>query len=1187
MFLKQLEIIGFKSFANKITIDFSQGVTAVVGPNGSGKSNITDAIRWVLGEQSVKSLRGSKMEDIIFSGSEEKRPLNMAEVTLVLDNNDHYLSYDYSEISVTRRVFRSGESEFLLNGQKCRLKDIVDLFMDSGLGREAYSIIGQGRIDDILNSKAEEKRKIFEEAAGVLKYKLRKQSAERKLEESQENLNRVEDIIYELDSQIEPLEEQASVAKDYLDKKERLEAIEVALLAHDIGATHEKWEQRAQSVESLKQKALDESSAISKQEAEAERLRTYIQALDESIDELQEALLLASELQEKYEGEKKVLEERRKHARENAERFKRQIEDLEARKQREEEALIKEKKALEAQKAQLAQLEAALREKTEALDHFERDLEQRLEKLKNDYFEQLNQAAAMRNEKRYLEEQLAQIEKKASQLENEQAGIREQASSVATEKKTVETELRAKSSEWQAIKEELTRLLAELDQKRADWERRRTALQKADQLIDQAEARRGMLIEMEEAYAGFFGGVKAVLKAKGKPLKGIKGAVAELIKANRAYEVAIETALGSAMQHIVVDREEHAREAIQFLKAKKAGRATFLPLSVIKPRWIPDRELQAVQDHSAFVGTGAALVEYDHAYHAVIGHLLGSIVVAKDLKGANELARLLGYKYRIVTLDGDVVSPGGAMSGGSRKTTGVNLLGRGREIESLTKQLAEMKEKRTVLAQEIQTLKEALQADDKRRQTLEKQEALLADEVRTLEAKAKEMGFVEKSVNERIALYNRDQERFEQEKAELTARLDALTKALAESAKQEEAVNRDIEKLSHQKQHQEEAKVELQNEITELKVAYARQKEVVATQSERTVQRSEQLKMIAKELDQAKTAVASLDSSLQDQIRNQEILVQSIEEGRKDKERLNAWIAERRKMRLELSETLRIGEEELKELKRIYKGTEEALRRDEIALERLDVELDNLLDRLREEYHIGYEMAKERHPLTMEPDEARKQVKLLKRAIDELGHVNLGAIEEFERVSTRLRFLKDQREDLLQAKQTLLNVINEMDEEVRKRFGDVFERVREQFQIVFKQLFGGGHADLQLTDPNDLLYSGVDILAQPPGKKLQQLSLLSGGERALTAIALLFAILKVRPVPFCVLDEVEAALDDANVDRYADFLRNFSRETQFIVVTHRKGTMEQADVLYGVTMQESGVSKLVSVRLEDTEKLVG
>jgi len=442
-------------------------------------------------------------------------------------------------------------------------------------------------------------------------------------------------------------------------------------------------------------------------------------------------------------------------------------------------------------------------------------------------------------------------------------------------------------------------------------------------------------------------------------------------------------------------------------------------------------------------------------------------------------------------------------------------------------------------------------------------------------------------VNERIALYNRDQERFEQEKAELTARLDALTKALAESAKQEEAVNRDIEKLSHQKQHQEEAKVELQNEITELKVAYARQKEVVATQSERTVQRSEQLKMIAKELDQAKSAVASLDSSLQDQIRNQEILVQSIEEGRKDKERLNAWIAERRKMRLELSETLRIGEEELKELKRIYKGTEEALRRDEIALERLDVELDNLLDRLREEYHIGYEIAKERHPLTMEPDEARKQVKLLKRAIDELGHVNLGAIEEFERVSTRLRFLKDQREDLLQAKQTLLNVINEMDEEVRKRFGDVFERVREQFQIVFKQLFGGGHADLQLTDPNDLLYSGVDILAQPPGKKLQQLSLLSGGERALTAIALLFAILKVRPVPFCVLDEVEAALDDANVDRYADFLRNFSRETQFIVVTHRKGTMEQADVLYGVTMQESGVSKLVSVRLEDTEKLVG
>lgn len=1187
MFLKQLEIIGFKSFANKITIDFSQGVTAVVGPNGSGKSNITDAIKWVLGEQSAKSLRGTKMEDIIFAGSDDKRALNMAEVTLVLDNNDHYLSYDYSEISVTRRVFRSGDSEFLLNGQKCRLKDIVDMFMDSGLGREAYSIISQGRIDDILNSKAEEKRKIFEEAAGVLKYKTRKQSAERKLEDSQENLNRVEDIIYELESQIEPLEEQASVAKDYLEKRGQLEAIEVALLAHDIGTTHEKWEERSKSVETLKEKEMDQSANIGTREAEHERLRDYVQALDESIDELQEALLIASELQEKYEGEKKVLEERRKNAHENADRFKSQIKELEAKERREEEALNKEKQELESQKTRLTQLAEDLSQKTNTLESFERDIENRLESLKSDYFEWLNRGASIRNEKRYLEEQLTQLTRKMEKLGGEQVDVSEQVQKVIAEKKRVEETLQAKTEEWETAKSGLQAIQTKFDGLQVEWEKRRQALQKGEQFIQQATARRDMLVEMEEDYAGFFGGVKSVLKAKDKTLQGIKGAVAELIRVNKAYEVAVETALGGAMQHIVVDTEQHAREAIQFLKSKKAGRATFLPLSVIKPRHIPESDLRSVQNHPSFVGTGSALVEYDKAYHVVVAQLLGNIVISKDLKGANELAKQLGYRYRIVTLDGDVVSPGGAMSGGSRKQSTVNLLGRSREIEQLGKQLTEMKQKRADMQTEIQSLQETVKKERQAQDQLQKDYDRLTSEVRELEGKHKEIGFVEKSVHDRLSLITRDHTGFEQEKAQIEERLKVLDVEQENTAQQETAVNQEIETLTYQKQHQEEAKATLQSEITDLKVALGRQQEVVSSQTEKTSERSKQLKTIASDLREARFAVESLDMTLEDQRSNQEKLAESLENGRRDKERITAWIAERRQKRLNTTEELRVGEEELKELKRLYRGTEEALRRDEIALERLDVELDNLLNRLREEYELSYESAKDRHPLSMEADEARKQVKLLKRAIEELGHVNLGAIEEYDRVSTRFNFLQEQREDLLQAKQTLLDVINEMDEEVRKRFGDMFERVREQFQGIFKALFGGGRADLQLTDPDDLLYSGVDILAQPPGKKLQHLSLLSGGERALTAIALLFAILKVRPVPFCVLDEVEAALDDANVDRYADYLRNFSRDTQFIVVTHRKGTMENADALYGVTMQESGVSKLVSVRLEETGELVG
>lgn len=1187
MFLKQLEIVGFKSFANKVTIDFHPGVTAVVGPNGSGKSNITDAIRWVLGEQSARTLRGAKMEDIIFAGSDGKRPLNMAEVTLTLDNGDRYLNTDYSEISVTRRVFRSGESEFYLNGQKCRLKDIVDLFMDSGLGREAYSIISQGKIDDILNSKPEEKRKIFEEAAGVLKYKTRKENAEKKLADAQENLNRVEDILYELESQIQPLEDQASVAKEYLEKRSELEAIEVALLAHDIGITHERWQEKTKAVEALKVKALGELADIQKAESEQERLQSAVQAFDESIDDLQAALLAASELHEKYEGEKKLLEERSKNAQENAARFKQHIEELEAQKKDEENALRAEKEKLDAENAKLKDLEHRLAEKTERLARFEKDIDERLEALKSDYFEWMNRGAGVRNEIRYLLEQREQLLKRAERLSEEESEARRRLDAVKAEKQQITRRYDEKAAALKEAREHLRSLDARLQALQAEWEKNRDALQKIEPLIQQASSRRDMLKEMEEEYAGYYGGVKAVLKAKGKTLAGIHGAVAELIRVNKAYEVAVETALGAAMQHIVVDDEAHARAAIQYLKNKKAGRATFLPLSVIRPRRLPEHDLRLAREHEAFVGTGDALVEYDPAYHAVVGQLLGSILVAKDLKGANGIAKRLGYRYRLVTLDGDVVSPGGAMTGGSRKTTTVNLLGRSREIERIGKQIDEMTAKRAEVQSRLEELKKAIRAALREKEDAERVATALAKEAEDLESALKESDFAEKSASDRLALLERERKGFEEERSSLEARIEALKAEQAQISEEEKAMNAAIAELTHQKEHQDEAKKALESEITEMKVALARQQEVVRAQMEETRRRSQQLERLTNELSDARAAVQAFDETLAGHDTDRAALEKRLEESRRDKERISAWIAERRKQRIQLTERLQAGEVELKEKKRVHKETEEALRREEIALERLDVELDNLLNRLREEYELAYETAKTRYPLKMEVEEARRKVKSLKRDIEALGQVNLGAIDEYERVSTRYRFLQEQREDLLQAKETLLNVIAEMDQEVEKRFGDLFKQVRARFQEIFKALFGGGRADLQLTDPDDLLYSGVEIMAEPPGKKLQHLSLLSGGERALTAIALLFAILKVRPVPFCVLDEVEAALDDANVDRYAAFLRNFSKDTQFIVVTHRKGTMENADVLYGVTMQESGVSKLVSVRLEDTEALVG
>jgi len=1187
MFLKQLEILGFKSFAHKVAIDFVSGVTAVVGPNGSGKSNIADAIKWVFGEQSAKSLRGTKMEDIIFSGSDSKHALNMAEVTLILDNEDHYMNVDYTEISVTRRVFRSGESEFLLNRQKCRLKDIVDLFMDSGLGREAYSVISQGKIDEILNSKAEDKRKIFEEAAGVLKYKNRKQNAEKKLDESQENLNRVEDILYELEGQVEPLKEQASIAKDYLEKKEQLEAIEIAVLAHDIQMTHEKWEEHTEVVQTFKEKEIEQASLINSTEAKHEKMRVHTQALDQSIEELQAALLLSSGLLEKYEGNKKVLEERQKHAKENAAQLQERLEMLQERHSSEEDLLADEQAIRDQQKQQLENSQTELQEKTHRLNHFEQDVEAHLEQLKSGYFDILNQQASFRNESRYLTNQKEQLQLKGERIGQDYEQIQVHTRDVEASRAQVEERLHQMKAHVTKNKKSMETLILELKSKQEISEKLGETLQHIRNTIHRVESRRDMLKEMADDFSGFYGGVKTVLKAGKSTLKGIHGAVAELIRVNKAHEVAIETALGTAMQHIVVSGETEAQQAIRYLKQQKAGRATCLPLSVIKARSISEVDLRALRDHEAFVDVGAKLVNCDNQYHEIVGHLLGHILIATDISGATALAKKVNYRYRIVTLDGDVISSGGAMSGGSRKQTTTNLLGRQREIDQLEQQFVELREKEKEHALQLKDIQDAIKVEQEQCEDQQKALVQLEEDQRQMEGSLKELTHDLSMSRERLEILQRDYEGQAHENEAMLERLSFLQTELDGLSHKQVQMDAEIETVTHQKKNQDETKALLQTELTDLKVTVARQQETYNSQEEKVELRKKQLSSIVKEVEVIVAALHDVGSNMNNQQVTYEEMDHQITSYREDKEALMSWIGERRKERFSLHDVLQSGELELKEFKRLYRGTEEMLRQEEIALERLDVELDNLLNHLREEYALSYEAAKERYTLELEVEEAKKHVRLLKRSVEELGIVNLGAIEEYDRVSTRLQFLTEQREDLLQAKETLLGVIDEMDEEVRKRFKEIFDRVREQFGEVFQSLFGGGEADLVLTDPDDLLYTGIHILAQPPGKKLQNLSLLSGGERALTAIALLFAILKVRPVPFCVLDEVEAALDDANVDRYANFLKEFSLGTQFIVVTHRKGTMEKADVLYGVTMQESGVSKLVSVRLEEMQELVG
>jgi len=1181
MFLKRLDVIGFKSFAERITIEFVDGVTAVVGPNGSGKSNVTDAIRWVLGEQSAKSLRGVKMEDIIFAGSDSRKSLNFAEVTLTLDNEDQFLPIDFQEVSVTRRVFRSGESEFYINKQNCRLKDIVDLFMDSGLGREAFSIISQGKVEEILSSKAEERRTIFEEAAGVLKYKNRKKKAEQKLTETQENLNRVQDIIHELEGQVEPLKIQASIAKDYLEKKEELEQFEVALTVHEIEVLHEQWKALSEQNRIHNDQEVELSTQLQQKEANIAMIRDQMTAIDESVSDLQDVLLIMTEELEKLEGRKNVLIERKKNASQSKQQLQQTIAESKEQLNRLEQEQTVQKEKLEKAKLEVNDIKQKLFVKEQELSTFNGNIEEEIETLKSDYIELLNKQAATSNEERMLKQQMEQTNVRSGRLDQENEGLLQKRSEILVHKQGLLSKL-------EQIKQEIEDAAALLFDKKTHFEKlqnkyqnQESKLYQAYQYVQQCQSRIEMLQGMEDEFAGFFQGVKEVLKAKS--IAGIEGAVASLITVPKDYNMAIETALGSAMQHVVVNNEENARKAIQFLKLNAYGRATFLPLTVMKERNIPLSQLQLIMNHPSYIGVASQLIQYEDKYKSVIANLLGTVIITSDLKGANELAKIMQYKFRIVTLEGDVVNPGGSMTGGATKGKNYSLLSRKGELEELHSKLPVMQEKTLELEKEVKRTKEIIQEQTNLLEEIRTKQEDLKLQEQSIKGDLREVETEERNLNDRLSLYDYEKASLQQEEQAKIGRLQELEEQLANCKQMLEQHKDLIDELTTKKQVQQTSVATITNEINENKIRFAA--------------KNEQLQSLQEKYDRLMQDIKEWTTREQDAVEEQQLLYsdiehnetgeQQLEEAAKnkqhDKDETIRLITIRREERNKLQISIEDQERELKEVKRVYKGHVEALKDEEVKINRLDVELENRLNHLREEYMLSFEAAKEQYVLPDTPEETQKKVKLIKLAIDELGTVNLGAIDEYDRVFERFSFLTEQRQDLLEAKSTLFQVIDEMDEEMKRRFEETFNGIRNQFEHVFQELFGGGRAELKLTDPDDLLNTGVEIIAQPPGKKLQNLGLLSGGERALTAIALLFSILIVRPVPFCVLDEVEAALDEANVYRFSQYLKKFSAETQFIVITHRKGTMESADVLYGITMQESGVSKLVSVRLDDKE----
>ncbi len=981
MYLKEIKASGFKSFADTIDIELTNGISGIVGPNGSGKSNVVDAVRWVLGEQSVKQLRGEgAMSDVIFTGSKSRRAASFASVTLVFDNSDKYLNIEYDEVQIKRTIYKTGENEYFINNTRARLKDILELFMDTGASKESFNIISQGDVANILSGKAEDRRVIFEEASGVLKYKKRKDEALRKLSKTHDNMARVDDIISELNTNMEPLKKQSEDAKIYLEKKEKLENVEIALTVNDIEKYNYEYKYSKEKVSELTLSITKMLSENSSEQAKIEAIKNNISKLNSELYLKQQELVKVSANAEKLSGEKAMISERSKY---NSEDVK-------------------------------------------------------------------------------LHDNIISLKEKILKIESQISALNKEIESEKSNNKIIGEKLNNTEIKLSEIEKNKENLNSKLNQKLRE--------------ITAQKHRREVLINSLENNSSLPYSVKNVLN--NPKLTGIHGVLGKLLEFEEKYSEALEVSLMSSVSHIVCDNEEDAKEAVRYLKNNNLGRATFLPISVIKPRSIDSESYETIKSMNGFVDIASNLVKYDTKYRNIVLSLLGTIVVVDNIDNANLISKKLKNRYKVVTMTGEVVNIGGSITGGSLKKS--SILSERYELENVIK------------------------------------------DIDVLDSEIKE---IENKINEVDDNYTN----LELEKNSIII-----------------SVNSNSEILKN--------KYNVLDDLTN-------EKSTLMT-----------------ELSNNQNIVNNVITNEEEKILNE--YYKEIEK----RDELNIEINQiHKKIELE-NEDLINNESSLKNNNQEYNKAQEELKSHEIKVNRLDVKIDNLLNILTNDYSISYEKAKEKYILEIDSDEARSIVSTLKREIKSLGDVNVGAIEEYDRVKERYEFLNKQKEDLTNAENVLLEIITEMDDIMKDKFSSTFNKIKEAFNETFRKLFNGGRAELKLTDPSNILETGIDIIALPPGKKLQHISLLSGGEKTLTAIALLFSILKVRPVPFCILDEVEAALDEVNVDNFGKYLKEFKGDTQFIIITHKKKTMEYADVLYGITMQESGVSKLVSVKLEELNK---
>ncbi|HGP8836187.1 TPA: chromosome segregation protein SMC [Streptococcus pneumoniae] len=1179
MYLKEIEIQGFKSFADKTKVVFDQGVTAVVGPNGSGKSNITESLRWALGESSVKSLRGGKMPDVIFAGTESRKPLNYASVVVTLDNHDGFIKDAGQEIRVERHIYRSGDSEYKIDGKKVRLRDIHDLFLDTGLGRDSFSIISQGKVEEIFNSKSEERRAIFEEAAGVLKYKTRRKETESKLQQTQDNLDRLEDIIYELDNQIKPLEKQAENARKFLDLEGQRKAIYLDVLVAQIKenkAELESTEEELAQVQELlmsyyqkREKLEEENQTLKKQrqdlQAEMAKDQGSLMDLTSLISDLERKLALS-----KLESEQVALNQQEAQARLAALEDKRN-------------SLSKEKSDKE---SSLALLEGNLVQNNQKLNRLEAELlafsddpDQMIELLRERFVALLQEEADVSNQLTRIENELENSrqlsQKQADQLEK----LKEQLA-IAKEKASQQKE------ELETAKEQVQKLLADYQAIAKEQEEQKTSYQaQQSQLFDRLDnlknkqARAQSLENILRNHSNFYAGVKSVLQEKDR-LGGIIGAVSEHLTFDMHYQTALEIALGASSQHIIVEDEESATKAIDFLKRNRAGRATFLPLTTIKARTISSQNQDAITVSPGFLGMADELVTFDTRLEAIFKNLLATTAIFDAVEHARAAARQVRYQVRMVTLDGTELRTGGSYAGGANRQN--NSIFINPELEQLQKEIA---------ADEA-----SLRSEEAALKTLQDQMATLTERLEVIksqgeQARIQEQGLslayqqTSQQVEELETLWKLQEEEIDRlSEGDWQADKEKCQDRLAAIASDKQNLEAEIEEIKSNKNAIQERYQNLQEELAQarlLKTELQGQKRYEVADIER----------LGKELDNLDFEQEEIQRLLQEKVDNlekvdTELLSQQAEEAKTQKTNLQQGLIRKQ---FELDDIEGQLDDIASHLDQARQQNEEWIRkqtRAEAKKEKVSERLRYLQSQLTDQYQISYTEALEKAHELENLNLAEQEVQDLEKAIRSLGPVNIEAIDQYEEVHNRLDFLNSQRDDILSAKNLLLETITEMNDEVKDRFKSTFEAIRESFKVTFKQMFGGGQADLILTE-GDLLTAGVEISVQPPGKKIQSLNLMSGGEKALSALALLFSIIRVKTIPFVILDEVEAALDEANVKRFGDYLNRFDKDSQFIVVTHRKGTMAAADSIYGVTMQESGVSKIVSVKLKDLESIEG